>query len=213
MITEQKLKKIIKEELDDYMMDNLTRLYFNKEHRSHAMALLSSLDAEDKVKFLVAIQPWRKLLPDNLKTAEPEDLIKMRLVDTSRSSRTDGRWSGTSYRGGGILIKRTFDIELNGQKIGTFINNGGRDAEVEIFGQKARVGLDYKMTHFNDKKFKGYVIYEPRPKGKNNKKNVSIERSGLMAYGGLISFLRTKGAWKWFNANRRKQAIEQYKGN
>lgn len=209
MITEQKLKKIIKEELDDYMMDNLTRLYYNKEHRSHAMALLSSLDEEDKVKFLVAIQPWRKLLPDNLKTAEPEDLIKMRLTDVSKSSRTN-RYFGH----GGILIKRTFDIELNGQKIGTFVVDGS-DSQVEFFGKKApkSATIDWNDRHLHDKKFKGYVIYEPRPRGKNNKKNFHIEKDGLRAYGGLMLFFRTKTAWRWFNTKPKKDAIEQYKGN
>ena len=206
MITEQKLKKIIKEELDDYMMDNLTRLYYNKEHRSQAMAMLSSLDEEDKVKFLVAIQPWRKLLPDNLKTAEPEDLIKMRLTDVSRSSEQ-------RYRGG-IRIKRTFDIELNGQKIGTFVVDGS-SSQVELFGKKApkSATIDWNDRHLNDKKFKGYVIYEPRSRGKNNRKNFNIEKDGLRAYGGLMLFLRTKTAWKWFKTKPKKDAIEQYKGN
>ena len=206
MITEQKLKKIIKEELDDYMMDNLTRLYYNKEHRSQAMAMLSSLDEEDKVKFLVAIQPWRKLLPDNLKTAEPEDLIKMRLTDVSRSSEQ-------RYRGG-IRIKRTFDIELNGQKIGTFVVDGS-SSQVELFGKKAprTATIDWRDRHLHDKKFKGYVIYDPRPRGKNNKKNFNIEKDGLRAYGGLMLFLRTKTAWKWFKTKPKKDAIEQYKGN
>ena len=209
MITEQKLKKIIKEELDDYMMDNLTKLYFNKEHRDQAMGLLSSLDEEDKDKFLVAIQPWRKLLPDNLKTAEPEDLIKMRLTDVSKSSRTN-RYFGQ----GGILIKRTFDIELNGQKIGTFVVDGS-SSQVELFGKKApkSATIDWNDRHLNDKKFKGYVIYEPRSRGKNNRKNFNIEKDGLRAYGGLMLFLRTKTAWKWFKTKPKKDAIEQYKGN
>ena len=213
IISENRLKQIIKEELDGYMIDNLARLYRSKdeEQREQAKEILFSLDKEDRNSFITGIEPWRELLPDDLMLAEPEDLFKMRLVNTTRASRSDGSWRGTKWIGGGINLKRTFDIELNGQKIGTFVDNGGKAAEVEIFGQKARVSLDYKQTHFNDKKFKGYVIYEPRPKGKNNKKNVSIERSGLMAYGGLISFLKTKSGQKWFLSKRRKNAVQQYK--
>ena len=198
-------RQYLNEELDDYMVDNLAKLYYNKDHRDQAMAMLSTLDEKDKNKFFVAIQPWRELLPDNLKAAEPEDLFKMRLTDVSESSK--------QRYGGGTKIKRTFDIELNGQKIGTFVVDGSY-SQVELFGKKAprSATIDWRDRHLHDKKFKGYVIYEPRPRGKNNKKNFNIEKDGLRAYGGLMLFLRTKTAWRWFNTKPKKDAIEQYKG-
>jgi hypothetical protein len=211
-ISESKLRQIIKEELDDHMTNVLVSLYLgDEEQREQAKEILLSLDDEDRKSFMIAIEPWRALLPDDKVLDKPEDLFKMRLVDTSKSSHTEGSWVGTKWRGGGTLLKRTFDIELNGQKIGTFVNDGGKTSEVEIFGKKKKIGLDYSQSDFDDKKFKGYVIYQPRPKGKNNKRNTSIERSGLMAYGGIMRFLKTKGGQKWFRNSSTKKAIEGYK--
>ncbi len=60
IISEIRLKQIIKEELDGYMIDNLARLYFspNPENRAQAKEVLSSLDQEEQALFLLIDKIW-----------------------------------------------------------------------------------------------------------------------------------------------------------
>ena len=60
IIAEKRLKRIIKEELDEYMIDNLARIYFgpNPENRAQAKEVLLSLDQEKQVLFLLIEKMW-----------------------------------------------------------------------------------------------------------------------------------------------------------
>ena len=60
IISEIRLKQIIKEELDGFMIDNLARLYFgpNPENRAQAKEVLSSLDQEEQTLFLLINKIW-----------------------------------------------------------------------------------------------------------------------------------------------------------
>jgi len=64
-----RLKRIIKEELDRYMIDNLARLYFgpNPENRAQAKEVLSSLDQEEQALFLLIDKIWEGYPAEQIK--------------------------------------------------------------------------------------------------------------------------------------------------
>ena len=58
-----------KEELDEYMIDNLSRLYFgpNPENRAQAKEVLSSLDQEEQALFLLIDKIWEGYPAEQIK--------------------------------------------------------------------------------------------------------------------------------------------------
>ena len=69
IISEKRLKQIIKEELDEYMIDNLARLYFgpDPENRAQAKDVLSSLNQEEQALFLLIDKIWEGYPAEQIK--------------------------------------------------------------------------------------------------------------------------------------------------
>ena len=69
IIAEKRLRRIIKEELDEYMIDNLARLYFgpNPENRAQAKEVLSSLNQEEQALFLLIDKIWEGYPAEQIK--------------------------------------------------------------------------------------------------------------------------------------------------
>jgi len=69
IISEIRLKQIIKEELDRYMIDNLARLYFgpDPEQRAQAKEIISSLNQEEQALFLLIDKIWEGYSTEQIK--------------------------------------------------------------------------------------------------------------------------------------------------